>query len=68
MIVIKDAERNLTQEKNSVEEAVRDILSNVKCQGDKAILDYTEKFDKLRLNGIAVAKEEIKAAYGKVST
>lgn len=67
MIVIKDAERNLTQEKNSVEEAVRDILSNVKCQGDKAILDYTEKFDKLRLNGIAVAKEEIKVAYGKVS-
>lgn len=67
MIVIKSADRNLAQEKISVEEAVRDILSNVKCQGDKAILDYTEKFDKLRLNGIAVAKEEIKAAYGKVS-
>ena len=33
----------------------------------RQILDYTEKFDKLRLNGIAVAKEEIKAAYGKVS-
>lgn len=67
MIVIKGADRNLAQEKISVEEAVRDILSNVKRQGDKAILDYTEKFDKLRLNGIAVAKEEIKAAYGKVS-
>lgn len=67
MLIIKDAEKKPGQEKKSVEDAVRAILQNVKDNGDKAILDYTEKFDGFRPTCLSVSKEEIKAAYGKVT-
>ncbi|MFP4132587.1 MAG: histidinol dehydrogenase [Halothece sp.] len=51
------------------EEAVREILSTVKTKGDQALLDYTEKFDKLTLtvDKLRVNGSELDAAYQQVS-
>lgn len=45
---------------------VSGILDDVKANGDKALLAYTEKFDGARLNSLAVTKEEIDEALGLV--
>ncbi|WP_410772645.1 histidinol dehydrogenase [Fontibacillus sp. BL9] len=49
-------------------EAVRAIVSDVKKEGDAALLRYTEKFDGVRLepDGLRVTQEELQAAYGQV--
>jgi len=49
-----------------VEAVVAEIISNVKANGDKALLEYTEKFDKAKLTSLSVTKEEIDEAYGLV--
>jgi histidinol dehydrogenase/sulfopropanediol 3-dehydrogenase len=68
MYVFKKAERNLSEEKASVEHTVREIVSKVRSEGDQAILDYTEKFDGVRLESLLITKEQIKAAYDKVDS
>ena len=51
------------------EQRVNDIVCNVKENGDKAIFEYTEKFDgvKIDASSIKVTEEEIKEAYEQVS-
>jgi histidinol dehydrogenase len=48
-----------------VEAVVRGIIERVRAEGDKALIDYTLKFDKADLDalGIAVSKEDIAKAY-----
>lgn len=50
------------------EAVVADIVNNVRSQGDKAVFEYTEKFDKavITADSILVTKEEIQEAYTKV--
>ncbi|MBQ4527313.1 MAG: histidinol dehydrogenase [Clostridia bacterium] len=50
----------------NVEEIVTDIIYNVRKNGDKALLEYTEKFDKAKLSNLKVTKEEIDEALEKV--
>ncbi len=45
---------------------VKDIIDNVKSNGDKAILEYCEKFDKAKLNSLEVTAEEIEEAFNTV--
>lgn len=47
------------------EKTVRDILENVRTGGDKAVFDYTLKFDKCKLDKdtVRVTEEEINEAY-----
>lgn len=47
------------------ESAVAEILENVKANGDKAVFEYTQKFDKAEINAenILVTEDEIKEAY-----
>jgi len=47
-------------------EVVKEILQEVKKSGDKAVLKYTEKFDKQKLKNLELSKEQIRAAYEKV--
>ncbi|WP_068612906.1 histidinol dehydrogenase [Paenibacillus tuaregi] len=49
-------------------EAVRQIVSDVKKEGDAALLRYTERFDGMRLapSGLRVTGDELKAAYAQV--
>lgn len=45
---------------------VADILADVRKNGDRALLAYTEKFDKATLTSLAVTPEEIEEAVAKV--
>ena len=55
-------------EYGNVQETVDAILTDVKKNGDKALFEYTEKFDGLKLTAdtIRVTADEIKAAYAKI--
>lgn len=47
------------------EQTVNEILSNVRANGDKAVLEYTNKFDRnnIDVNSIRVTEAEIEEAY-----
>ena len=45
---------------------VADIISNVRENGDKALLDYTKKFDKAELTSLLVSQEEMEEAFARV--
>ncbi len=47
----------------SVQKAVDRIVGNVRDKGDKALFDYTERVDGVRLNSLEVTGQEIAAAY-----
>ena len=53
--------------KSELEEVVRRILYQVKSQGDKALLYFSEKFDKVKPVNIKVTESEIKKSAGQVS-
>lgn len=46
---------------------VQAVLDNVKANGDKALLDYEEQFDGIRLSSLAVSEEELADAESQVS-
>lgn len=50
----------------NVSETVAQILDTVKRDGDKALLDYTEKFDKVRLDSLEVSDDEMDSAISLV--
>ncbi|HHX68600.1 MAG: histidinol dehydrogenase [Miniphocaeibacter sp.] len=45
-----------------IENTVRNIINGIKLNGDKALKEYTYKFDKVELENIKVSKEEIEEA------
>ena len=47
---------------SKVDDIVTDIINNVKANGDKALFEYEEKFDKVSLTSLEVTKEEIEEA------
>jgi len=53
---------------DEVAAAVKEVIERVRTQGDPAVLDYTEKFDrvKLTLKDIRVTTDEVKDAYSRV--
>lgn len=62
--LLKRSPNNYTEYESSVNE----IINNVRANRDKAIFDYTKKFDKADIDAsnIRVTKEEIQEAYDKV--
>ena len=48
---------------SGVEGIVADIIENVKKNGDKALFEYCEKFDKVKLSSLEVSEEEINKAF-----
>ncbi len=46
----------------NVEDIVADIIANVRAKGDKALFEYTEKFDKAHITDLKVSDEEIDKA------
>lgn len=59
-------QKNRASSIDDVIETVSNIIEDVRKDGDKAIIAYTEKFDKVKLKKLAVSREEIEAAYEKV--
>lgn len=65
-LIKKLTQRTRTQEGASVLKIVADILENVRTDGDKALREYTKKFDRAEIDSVRVAEEEITAAYAAV--
>lgn len=52
---------------SQVGDIVADIIENVKKNGDRAIKEYTERFDKLKLDNLELPKERLEQAKNNVS-
>jgi len=53
------AERDVAK----AEKAARAVVDDVRKRGDKAVLEYTKKFDGIDLRAMEVSKDELKRAY-----
>lgn len=49
-----------------IDQIVGEIIENVRKNGDKALIEYTEKFDNIKLDTVKVSKEEIEEAVKEV--
>lgn len=49
-----------------IDAAVREIVDAVRAEGDAALVAFTERFDGVRLNTIAVPPEALEAAYAEM--
>ncbi|MGQ0287079.1 histidinol dehydrogenase [Pasteurellaceae bacterium 22721_9_1] len=52
---------------NQITVAVNEIKANVLANGDKALFELTETFDKVKLNSLVISEEQIAAARGRIS-
>lgn len=51
---------------SSVEDIVKDIIANVRKNGDEALKEYSSKFDHVDLSDFQVSESEIEAALKQV--
>ena len=51
---------------SNVEGIVAQIISNVINNGDRALFEYSERFDKAKLSSLEVTKEEVDEAFALV--
>ena len=61
--VNKDEIFSRTKMPTGVEDIVKEIIDNVRANGDKALLEYNRKFDKADTDELEVSSGEIQAAY-----
>ncbi len=62
----KLTQRTKSQDGANIIKVVADILENVRSNGDKALKEYSKKFDNADIESIKVSEEEITAAYSKI--
>lgn len=67
--ILEDLLKRSPNSYGEFESRVTDIVNNVKTNGDKALFEYTEKFDGVKIcsDCIKVTEEEVKEAYEEVS-
>lgn len=65
LISIKRSIESGTTEQLAV---VKNIISDIRTLGDKALRDYTEKFDRVVLESFLVTENELNEAYGQVDS
>ena len=53
-------------ELEEVNQRVKEVLDNIKKNGNKALFEYTEKFDGVKLDALKVSQEEIEEAYNSI--
>ena len=58
--------RNIPDD-SEIEETVKEIIENVRLNGDKALLEYARRFDKYEVNELLVSDEEIDRRAATVS-
>ena len=63
---LRDEIFSAKEEKRDVSAIVSEILENVRANGDKALYEYCEKFDKVKLDSLKVSKQEIDEAVASV--
>ncbi|MBH32426.1 MAG: histidinol dehydrogenase [Gammaproteobacteria bacterium] len=58
------------QDSNSAKENIKEIISKVKTDGDKALIEFSKKFDSYNIENpeeFLISKEEIKDSVGKIN-
>ena len=60
--------QNRASKVDQVNDTVKDIIDQVRKDGDKALIELAEKFDKVKLKTVVATREEIEEAYEKVSS
>lgn len=58
---------NIDQNDEALDQTVLEMIKKVRQKGDKALRNYTEKFDKVSLESLFVTEEEFKEATSLVS-
>lgn len=61
-IAIQDILNRDIREEKTVESVVDEIIGRVRAEGDAALLEYEERFDKAKLESLLVSEEEIAEA------
>lgn len=56
------------KEVDDLERTVKDIINNVRKNGDEALKEYSRKFDGVELDQLRVSQEEIEKAMSRIST
>lgn len=56
-----------TFDDSALNKTVQDVLDDIKARGDQAVLEYGERFDKIKLSNLAVTSDEINQAESLVS-
>lgn len=59
--------RPMAEQATDYTNTVRDIIHHVKEKGDRAVHEYTQKFDRVELNDYRVSKEELDSADAMIS-
>jgi len=62
-----DGIESIFGERISPDEVVKRILADVRHRGDAAILEWTQKIDRIEMPSIAISQEQIDAAYEQVA-
>ena len=57
---------SVTAERVDISAVVREVIDNVRQNGDEALKFYTEKFDKVKLDSLRVSEAEINEAVASV--
>jgi len=63
LVSIKRSIESGTLEQRSI---VKGIIEDVRLRGDKALQEYTEKFDKVQLSSFSITEQEIEEAYSQI--
>jgi len=63
---LKPSKKRSEKDRSDLRSAVGAIIDNVLENGDKALIEYNEKFDACHRNDLRVSREEIEAAYAAV--
>lgn len=64
--IVEDFKKRKNKESLNIEEKVKEIINEVKLNGDKALIKYTEKFDGVKMKKISLPKDELSKAAKKV--
>ena len=56
-----------TKTVDAIEDTVKDVFDEVKANGDAAVIEYTQRFDKVALTTLAVSEDEIDEGTKSVS-
>ena len=65
--ILYQEQLELSKENLDVDDAVRQILEDVKKNGDKALKVYSEKFDKIALDNFEVSQDLINQAFEEIN-
>ncbi|MBR3787437.1 MAG: histidinol dehydrogenase [Firmicutes bacterium] len=66
--VLKPSKTRTEEDRSQLRQTVAAIIDNVIKNGDDALKEYNQKFDGCERDALQVSREEIEAAYAKVSS